>query len=106
MDRLILEGLAEHFVGIRLGEAYLGPYKDALTEKQARDLWESTYKLCRNELGERTDVYMFGSKEENVPFWGGYCLGYYLVKWYLEKNGGSSIESMTSLTSESFSFQL
>ncbi|MDJ0332887.1 DUF2268 domain-containing putative Zn-dependent protease [Planococcus sp. S3-L1] len=104
MDRLILEGLAEHFVEIRLGDAYLGPYKDALTEQQAKDLWESTYKLCRTELGGRTDVYMFGSKEEKLPFWGGYSIGYYLVKWYLEKNEGSSIEYMTSLSSENFIF--
>lgn len=104
MDRLILEGLAEHFVRIRLGDVYIGPYKDALTEEQAKDLWGSTYKSCRNELGERTNVYMFGSKEENLPFWGGYSLGYYLVKWYLEKNEGSSIEYMTSLSSEKFSF--
>lgn len=104
MDRLILEGLAEHFVKIRLGDAYLGPYKDALTEGEAEDLWKSTYKLRRHELGERTDVYMFGGNEENLPFWGGYSLGYYLVKWYMEKNEGSSIEYMTSLSSEKFSF--
>lgn len=104
MDRLILEGLAEHFGKVRLGDAYLGPYKDALTEKQAKDLWESTYKSCRNQLGERTDVYMFGSKEESLPLWCGYSLGYYLVKWYLEKNEGTSIEYMTSLSSEKFSF--
>ncbi|MDN7240644.1 DUF2268 domain-containing putative Zn-dependent protease [Planococcus sp. N028] len=103
MDRLILEGLAEHFVKIRLGDAYLGPYKDALTEEQAKDLWERTYKLCRNELGERTDFYMFGSKDENLPLWAGYSLGYYLVKWYVEKNEGSSFEYLTSLDSEKFS---
>jgi uncharacterized protein YjaZ len=102
MDRLILEGLAEHFVKIRLGDAYLGPYKDSLTEEQAEDLWESTYKLYRNELGEGTDIYMFGSEDAKLPFWGGYAIGYYLVKWYLEKNEGSSIEYITSLSSEQF----
>lgn len=104
MDRLILEGLAEHFVRIRLGDTYLGPYKDALTEEQAEDLWENTYKICRNKVGEQTDAYMFGSKEENVPFWGGYSLGYYLVEWYIQKNEGCSIEAMTALSSEEFSF--
>lgn len=102
LDRLILEGLAEHFVKIRLGDAYLGPYKDALEEKQARVLWETTYHPNRNELGEKTDVYMFGSKEEKIPFWAGYAIGYYLVKWYLEKNESSTIEDMTSLPSNSF----
>lgn len=102
LDRLILEGLAEHFVKIRLGDSYLGPYKDALTEKQAKGLWESTFKLNLNKTGEKTDSYMFGSKEENIPFWAGYAIGYYLVKWYLEKNQGSTIEHMTALPSEDF----
>jgi len=102
LDRLILEGLAEHFLKIRLGNDYLGPYKDALTEKQPRVLWETTYHSNHNEVGEKTDVYMFGSKEENIPFWAGYAIGYYLVKWYLEQNEGSTIEDMTSLPSNSF----
>ncbi|MDN4076062.1 DUF2268 domain-containing putative Zn-dependent protease [Fictibacillus terranigra] len=29
LDRMILEGLAEHFVGVVLGDACLGPYKEA-----------------------------------------------------------------------------
>lgn len=102
LDRLILEGLAEYFVKIRLGDSSLGPYKDALTEKQARVLWKTTYHSNRNEVGEKTDVYMFGSKEKQIPFWAGYAIGYYLVKWYLEKNEGSTIEDMTLLPSNSF----
>lgn len=102
LDRLILEGLAEHFVKIRLGDSYLGPYKDALTEKQARVLWESTFKLNLNKTGEKTDSYMFGSTEENIPFWAGYAIGYYLVQWYLEKNQGSTIGDMTALPSNNF----
>ncbi|ANU17122.1 hypothetical protein BBI11_08860 [Planococcus maritimus] len=102
LDRLILEGLAEHFVEIRLGEDYLGPYRDALTEQQALFLWETIYRPYRHERGAKTDAYMFGSEEKNLPFWGGYAIGYYLVKWYLEKNQGSTIEEMTSLPSDSF----
>lgn len=102
LDRLILEGLAEHFVRIRLGEDYLGPYRDALTEQQALFLWETIYRPYRHERGAQTDAYMFGSEEKNLPFWGGYAIGYYLVKWYLEKNQGSTIEEMTSLPSDCF----
>ncbi|WP_255436176.1 DUF2268 domain-containing putative Zn-dependent protease [Pseudalkalibacillus hwajinpoensis] len=44
LDRMVLEGLAEHFVKTRLGHQYLGPYKDALSETQAKTIWESTYR--------------------------------------------------------------
>lgn len=102
LDRLILEGLAEHFVEIRLGEDYLGPYKDALTEQQALFLWKTIYRPNRYESGDKTDGYMFGNKDKSIPFWAGYAIGYYLVKWYLEKNPRSTIEAMTSLPSDSF----
>ncbi|GGK09253.1 hypothetical protein GCM10007063_34630 [Lentibacillus kapialis] len=102
LDRLILEGLAEHFVRIKLGDVYLGPYKDALTEYQAKALWESTYKEHLFDKGQITDLYMFGNEEEGLPFWGGYSLGYYLVKWYLERNEDISIEELTLLPSDKF----
>ena len=50
LDRLVLEGLAEHFVRIRLGEEYIGPYKDALSETQAKSLWESIYTVSYTHL--------------------------------------------------------
>ncbi|WP_019414012.1 DUF2268 domain-containing putative Zn-dependent protease [Paenisporosarcina sp. TG20] len=102
LDRLILEGLAEHFVRIKLGEIYLGPYKDALTEKQAETLWESTYKPHIGKKGQTTDLYMFGNREEGLPIWGGYSLGYYLVKWFLERNEDLSIGDLTLLPSDKF----
>ncbi|WP_077324721.1 DUF2268 domain-containing protein [Virgibacillus siamensis] len=102
LDRLILEGLAEHFVRIKLGEVYLGPYKDALTEDDAKTLWKNTYKEHLFDKGQITDLYMFGNKEKGLPFWGGYSLGYYLVKWYLERNEGISIEELTLLPSDKF----
>jgi uncharacterized protein YjaZ len=36
LDRMVLVGLAEHFVQIELGEVYLGTYKDALSEKSGQ----------------------------------------------------------------------
>ncbi|MFD1738701.1 DUF2268 domain-containing putative Zn-dependent protease [Bacillus salitolerans] len=36
LDRMILEGLAEHFVEKELGTDFLGPHKSVLTEKQAK----------------------------------------------------------------------
>jgi uncharacterized protein YjaZ len=45
---------------------------------------------------------MFGSKDKGLPFWGGYSLGYYLIKWFLDKNNDISIKDLTRLQSERF----
>lgn len=102
LDRMVLEGSAEHFVRIKLGDKYLGPFKDSLTENQAKALWKSTYKQHIDEVGQKTDPYMFGNDEEGLPFWGGYSIGYYLVKWYLERNEDTSIEDLTLLPANKF----
>ena len=102
LDRMVLEGLAEHFVKTRLGDEYLGPYKDALSESQAKKIWESTYKNHIDDKGTSTDLYMFGSKDKSLPFWGGYSLGFYLIKWFLDKNKDISIKDLTLLPSDKF----
>lgn len=102
LDRMVLEGLAEHFVKTRLGNEYLGPYKDALSESQAKMIWENTYKNHIYDKGTSTDLYMFGSKDKSLPFWGGYSLGYYLIKWFLDRNNDISIKDLTRLQSERF----
>ena len=102
LDRMVMEGLAEHFVRIKLGENYLGPYKDALSEIQAKELWTSLYKQHIDDKGTLTDLYMFGNEEKEIPFWGGYSIGYYLVKWYLDKNESISIEDLTILPTDKF----
>jgi uncharacterized protein YjaZ len=102
LDRMVLEGLAEHFVKARLGNKYLGPYKYALSESQAKTLWESTYKNHIDAKGASTDLYMFGSKEKSLPFWGGYSIGFYLIQWFLDKNKDTSIKDVTLLPSDKF----
>ncbi|MBN8211153.1 hypothetical protein JI666_20755 [Bacillus sp. NTK071] len=102
LDRMVLEGLAEHFVMVRLGDEYLGPYKDALSETQAKTIWESTYRKHINDKGTTTDIYMFGSDDMDVPFWGGYSIGFYLIKWFLNKNKDLSIKDLTLVPSNKF----
>ncbi|MDP4552795.1 DUF2268 domain-containing putative Zn-dependent protease [Alkalihalobacillus macyae] len=102
LDRMVLEGLAEHFVKERLGDEYLGPYKDALSETQAITIWESTYRNHINDQGTSTDIYMFGNDDKGLPFWGGYSLGFYLIKWFLDKNKNLAISDLTLLPSDKF----
>jgi uncharacterized protein YjaZ len=45
---------------------------------------------------------MFGNAKKGLPFWGGYSMEYYLVKWYFEKNENVLIEELTLLNSDRF----
>ena len=47
----------------------MGPFKDALSEIQAKNLWESHLYNNINDKGTTTDVFMFGNEEEGIPFW-------------------------------------
>lgn len=102
LDRLVLEGLAEHFVRIELGESYLGPMMDALSEKEARSLWKKKYRAHLYDKGSSTDFYLFGDDDLGIPFWAGYSLGYYLVKWFIERYSSISIEELTLYPSEKY----
>ncbi|TCP28872.1 uncharacterized protein YjaZ [Scopulibacillus darangshiensis] len=102
LDRMVLEGLAEHFVREELGETYLGPYKDALSEDKARFYLDTKFKTHLFDKGADADPFMFGDKEQNLPFWGGYSIGYYLVKWFIDRNKNVSIEKLTLLPSEEY----
>ncbi|MDX8344621.1 DUF2268 domain-containing putative Zn-dependent protease [Rossellomorea sp. YZS02] len=102
LDRLVLEGLAEHFVRIELGDAYMGPYKSVLSEEEAQKLWNTRFRHHIDDRGEMADSYIFGNKEMGLPFWGGYSLGYHLVEWYMNENSEWTIEELTELPSKSF----
>ncbi|MFI8684592.1 DUF2268 domain-containing putative Zn-dependent protease [Rossellomorea sp. NPDC077527] len=102
LDRLVLEGLAEHFVRYELGVHFLGPYRDVLSIKEARDLWNSTFRHHIHKQGEITNSYMFGNKEMNLPFWSGYSLGYHLIEWYMDEHREWTMEELTLLPSKSF----
>jgi uncharacterized protein YjaZ len=102
LDRLVLEGLAEHFVRIELGDAFLGPYKSVLSEAEALQLWDTTFRYHIHDRGNITDSYMFGNQEMQLPFWGGYSLGYHLIEWYMNDNSEWTIEGLTELPSKSF----
>ncbi|WP_430786592.1 DUF2268 domain-containing protein [Virgibacillus flavescens] len=102
LDRLVLEGLAEHFVRIELGEACLGPMMRALSEEEARTLWNTKYLEHLSDHGDKTDPFMFGDKDQGIPLWAGYSIGYYIVKWFIEKHNFKSIEELTELPSNNF----
>lgn len=82
LEKIIREGLAEHFVEEVLGKEFHGPWVNTLAEDNAKNLWHTLYSLHTTEIGEHTDSLLFGGGNTHLPLWAGYSLGYYLVKWY------------------------
>jgi uncharacterized protein YjaZ len=101
LDKLVLEGLAELFVGYLLGSKRQGPMIHALEEEQARDLWVTQFSNHIHLKGDETNPWMFGG-ENGLPTWAGYSMGYHLVKWYCTRHPNLTIEELTQLPSKAF----
>ncbi len=102
LEKIIREGLAEHFVGEVLGTDFHGPWVEALSEAEAKGLWETLYSVHAGDTGEQTDSLVFGGQNTDVPLWAGYSLGYYLVQWYRQLHPTASVIDLTAQDCEKF----
>ncbi len=102
LEKIIREGLAEHFVGDVLGANFHGPWVDALSEDAAKALWETLYSVHAADIGEQTDALVFGGQNTDVPLWAGYSVGYYLVKWYRQLHPVVSVIDLTTKQCKEF----
>ncbi len=103
LERLVSEGMAEHFVAEVLGDSARGPYSRALSHCEARILWQKVYRQRVSLRGEdNVNPYVFGKGKSNLPLWAGYAMGYYLVNWYRQSHPKVSVSSLTRLEPECF----
>ena len=102
LEKIIREGLAEHFVGDVLGADFHGPWVDALSEDAAKALWETLYSVHATDIGEQTHALVFGGQNTDVPLWAGYSVGYYLVKWYRQLHPLVSVIDLTTKQCKEF----
>lgn len=99
LDRMILEGLAEHAVCERWSKKYNANWTTLYSEEELRKWWKNHILpwiyLQNRHLRFRELLYgMYG-----YPNMIGYCVGYYLVKKYVEKYNVTS-RQLLSLPSE------
>ena len=100
LDTIILEGLAENAVRESLGEELVSTWTSYYSNEELDKMWENMVYPYRNSLKtdrKHHDV-LFGLGP--YPKMTGYCVGYYLVKNYLEATNVASkallqIESTT-----------
>lgn len=94
LDYLVFEGRGDYFAHLLYPNA-VAPWTMALTESQMSDLWNQIKPNLQSEdVGYQMEV-MFGSR--NYPVWGGYTLGYDLVRSALASNKNLEVAKWTNL---------
>lgn len=86
LDTIILEGLAENAVRERFGEKFIATWTSYYSMDELEKLWNNLVKPNRNLLKterKHLDI-LYGLY--SYPKMAGYCVGYQLVKKYMESN--------------------
>ncbi|WP_019413470.1 DUF2268 domain-containing protein [Paenisporosarcina sp. TG20] len=86
LDTIILEGLAENTVRERFGEKFIATWTSYYTEEELERMWITLVRPYRNKTwtDRKHHEIMYGL--QSYPKMLGYCIGYYLVKKYMEEN--------------------
>ncbi|MFB1097434.1 DUF2268 domain-containing protein [Terribacillus sp. JSM ZJ617] len=90
LDAIVLEGIAENAVTERLGEELTARWASFYPDKKIEKMW-SDYIVPKQELLPKDDEYqaiLFGHRR--YPKMLGYCVGYHVVKNYMERYSLSS----------------
>lgn len=96
LDYLVFEGKGDYFAH-SLYPSVIAPWTMALTQNQISDLWDKIKPNLQSEdIGLQMEI-MFGSR--NYPVWGGYSVGYDIVKTALENNKNLKADYWTNLES-------
>jgi uncharacterized protein YjaZ len=94
LDYLVFEGRGDYFAHL-IYPNVIAPWTMALTENQISDLWNKIKPNLQSEdIGYQMKI-MFGSS--NYPVWGGYSLGYDIVRTALAKNKNLKVDNWTNL---------
>lgn len=102
LESLVREGMAEHFVKEILGEQAAGPWVNALSESDAKELWYSRYQEHLEDRGDATNSYVFGGGDSGLPLWAGYSLGYHMVGWYRASHPGIAMTDLSTTRAQAF----
>ena len=106
-EMLVSEGLAENYATALFGEEFLGPW----VSKTDKELIPLIKEIIHDGLGaqglDNITAYLYGDEmaemqnypKVGLPYCAGYAMGYYMVKYYLEKTK-VPIERATVLPAE------
>ncbi len=94
LDYLVFEGKGDYFAH-SLYPSVIAPWTMALTKNQISDLWNKIKPNLQSEaIGLQMEI-MFGSR--NYPVWGGYSVGYEIVRTALMHHKNLKADYWTNL---------
>jgi uncharacterized protein YjaZ len=85
LQALVFEGLAQHYEAEERGTLpiYARPTSDLQT------LWNQAQAAVSGPYDHQ--AWFFGSESQGLPRWGGYALGYELVRRFFQQHGGDAV---------------
>ena len=94
-EMIVSEGLAENFATTVFGEELLGPWVTKTDMELMPLIKEIIYDGLEVTGFDNITSYLYGDEmariqhfpEVGLPYCAGYAIGYYLIKYYLEKTG-------------------
>ncbi|WP_099156854.1 DUF2268 domain-containing protein [Virgibacillus ndiopensis] len=98
LDTIIVEGLAENAVREHVGKEFVASWTAYYTTKQLEYMWNNLLfpnrSLSKKDRNHTNILYGF----RRYPKMAGYCVGYYLVKKYMEHNSLTSYDLLSIKT--------
>ncbi|MFJ7669182.1 DUF2268 domain-containing protein [Lysinibacillus sp. NPDC097195] len=89
LDSIILEGLAECAVEEIYGAKWLAPWLNNYSFKKMLTIWRSHFLPNINVKGLDNHIeFLYGGK---LPPWIGYCIGYEIVKSYIQHHSSTNV---------------
>lgn len=99
LDTIIMEGLAENTVRERFGKKFIANWTSYYTNEELERMWTKLVfpNRKRTRIDSKHQDILYGLR--SYPKMLGYCIGYYLVKKYLDENN-LSCKDLLSIPTE------
>lgn len=100
-ESLILEGMAECMVEELYGVKWCSPWISKYSIAQLKRIWQKVFVPALDKEGIHHHFqFLYGDGTKSLPNWIGYCMGYAIVKSYLEKNGQMNPQTLLTLSAD------
>lgn len=100
-ESLIIEGLAECMVEELYGRNWCSPWISKYSLDELKKKWEKSFVPVLNRRGvSQHQRFLYGDGTTRLPNWIGYCMGYAIVKTFLERNKNIDPQTLLQLSAD------
>lgn len=100
-ESLIIEGMAECMVEQLYGRNWCSPWISKYTMKALKRIWKKSFIPVLNRKGvSYHQRFLYGVGSSRLPNWIGYCMGYAIVKSFLESNKIIDHQTLLNLSAD------